>query len=89
MQQLLAIVGGLVGLYLIVLFFVSLGSRQFMSNRVLIENPAAVAAVITIIIIPIIAWQQYFGRDAGFAFVVLLLACFLGWLVWGALSERK
>ncbi|MFB6418211.1 MULTISPECIES: hypothetical protein [Bradyrhizobium] len=69
---------GIGSLYLIVLFFVAIGSRQFMSNRTLIQNPPAVAAVFTVIILIVLGWREFFGRDAGLAFGILVVIVILG-----------
>ncbi|MBR0780035.1 hypothetical protein [Bradyrhizobium iriomotense] len=78
MERLFSAVLGLGAIYLIVLFFVAIGSRQFMSNRTLIQNPPVVAAVLTVIILIVAGWREFFGRDAGLAFGILVVIVILG-----------
>ena len=60
-------------LYLMIFLFVLMGSRTFFSRRTIISNPAAVAGVLWVIAVLALFWNAFWGRDAGIAFVGLLI----------------
>ena len=69
------------GLYVIIFVFVLMGSRTFFSRRTIISNPAAVAGVLWVIAILALFWNAFWGRNAGIAFVGLLIV--LGMVIAG------
>jgi len=60
-------------LYVMIYFFVLMGSRTFFSRRTIISNPAAVAGVLWVIAVLALFWNAFWGRNAGIAFVGLLI----------------
>jgi hypothetical protein len=57
-----------------------LGSRNFFSRRTIISNPAAVAGVLWVIAVLALFWSAFWGRNAGIAFVGLLIVLGIKWL---------
>lgn len=60
-------------LYVMIFFFVMMGSRTFFSRRTIISNPAAVAGVLWVIAVLALFWNAFWGKNAGVAFVGLLV----------------
>jgi hypothetical protein len=60
-------------LYLMIFLFVLMGFRTFFSRRTIISNPAAVAGVLWVIAVLALFWNAFWGRNAGIAFVGLLI----------------
>jgi hypothetical protein len=73
MERIGEIVLAFSGLYVIIYIFVAMGSRNFFSRRTIIANPAAVAGVIWVVVVLAIFWNAFWGRNAGVAFVGLLI----------------